>query len=71
VTPAAVVEFSEDAILTNNLDGVTTSWNQGVKRPFGYTGEEAIGKPVTILIPADRHDEEPTILVRIRHGERI
>ena len=68
---AAIVESSEDAILTKNLDGVITSWNHGAERLFGYAAEEAIGKPVTLLIPADRHDEEPTILARIRRGERI
>jgi PAS domain S-box-containing protein len=68
---AAIVESSEDAVLTKDLDGVITSWNQGAQRLFGYMPEEAIGKPGTILIPADRHDEEPTILARIRRGERV
>ena len=68
---AAIVESSDDAILTKDLDGVITSWNQGATRLFGYAAEETIGKPVTLLIPAERHDEEPTILARIRRGERI
>lgn len=68
---AAIVESSDDAILTKDLNGVITSWNQGAQRLFGYTAEEAIGKPVTMLIPEERHDEEPTILGRIRRGERI
>ena len=68
---AAIVEFSDDAVLTKDLNGVITSWNHGATRLFGYTAEETIGKPVTILIPAERHDEEPTILARIRRGERI
>jgi len=68
---AAIVESSEDAVLTKDLDGVITSWNQGAQRLFGYTAEEAIGKPVTILIPRDRQDEEPAILARVRRGERI
>ncbi len=68
---AAIVEFSDDAVLTKDLNGVITSWNHGATRLFGYTPEEAIGKPVTILIPTERHDEEPTILGRIRRGERI
>ena len=68
---AAIVESSEDAVLTKDLNGVITSWNHGATRIFGYTAEETIGKPVTILIPAERHDEEPTILGRIRRGERI
>lgn len=68
---ASVVEFSDDAIITKNLDGVVTSWNRGAERLFGYKAEEAIGKPITILIPHDRQDEEHEILGRIRGGERI
>jgi PAS domain S-box-containing protein len=68
---AAIVESSDDAILTKDLNGTITSWNQGAERLFGYTDEEVIGKPVTILMPADRHDEEPAILARIQRGERI
>jgi PAS domain S-box-containing protein len=67
----SIVENSDDAIVTKNLDGIISSWNQSAERIFGYTVEEAIGKPVTILIPLERHDEEPEILSRIRHGERI
>jgi PAS domain S-box-containing protein len=68
---ASVVESSEDSIITKNLDGIITSWNKAAERVFGYTAQEAVGKPITILIPTDRHDEEPTILARIRRGERI
>jgi PAS domain S-box-containing protein len=68
---SAVVESSDDAIITKNLDGIITSWNKAAERVFGYRAEEAVGKSVTILIPLDRHDEEPTILERIRRGERI
>jgi PAS domain S-box-containing protein len=68
---AAIVETSEDAILTKDLDGIITSWNQGATELFGYSAEEAIGKSVTMLIPADRRDEEPSILARIRAGERM
>jgi len=68
---AAIVESSEDAIVSKNLDGVITSWNTGAERIFGYTPEEAVGQPITILIPPDRQDEERTILTRIRRGERI
>ncbi|MFY9624749.1 MAG: PAS domain S-box protein [Rhodoplanes sp.] len=68
---AAIVESSDDAILAKDLNGVIVSWNEGAERLFGYTQDEAVGKPVTILIPADRHDEEPAILARIRRGERI
>jgi PAS domain S-box-containing protein len=54
-----------------NLDGIITSWNKSAERLFGHTAEETIGKAVTILIPPERHDEEPGILARIRFGERI
>ena len=54
-----------------NLDGIIMSWNQGAERLFGYTADEAIGKPVTMLIPVDRQDEEPSILARIRRGEHV
>jgi PAS domain S-box-containing protein len=68
---AAIVESSDDAIVSKDLNGVIKSWNQGAERLFGYSAEEAIGQSVTILIPDDRHDEEPGILARIRRGERI
>jgi PAS domain S-box-containing protein len=68
---AEIVESSEDAILSKNLDGIITSWNRGAEQLFGYAAEEVIGKSVTILIPADRQDEEPNILARLRRGERI
>jgi PAS domain S-box-containing protein len=67
----SIVESSDDAIVSKNLDGVITSWNRGAERIFGYTAEEAIGKPITIIIPLDRQDEERTILTQIRRGERI
>jgi PAS domain S-box-containing protein len=68
---AAIVESSDDAIVSKNLDGVITSWNKGAERIFGYSAEEAIGQPITIVIPHDRLDEELAILTRIRRGERI
>jgi PAS domain S-box-containing protein len=68
---AAIVETSDDAIISKDLDGVITSWNRGAARLFGYTAREAIGRPVTLLIPAERLDEEPGILQRIRDGLRI
>jgi two-component system, chemotaxis family, CheB/CheR fusion protein len=68
---AAVVESSDDAIVTKTLDGVITSWNQAAERMYGYTAAEAIGKPVTMLIPRDRLDEEPAIIERLRKGEKI
>ena len=67
----AVAETSEDAIVMKDLDGVITSWNKGAERVFGYAADEVIGKPVSLLIPADRYDEEPSILARIRKGHRV
>jgi PAS domain S-box-containing protein len=67
---AAIVESSDDAIVTKDLNGIITSWNKGAERLFGYTADEAIGKPVSILIPPERDNEEPAILERIRRGER-
>ena len=67
----SIVDSSDDAIVSKNLDGVVTSWNRGAERVFGYAAEEAIGQPITIVIPKDRQDEERTILTRIRRGERI
>src|SRR3546814_879062 len=68
---AAIVESSDDAIVSKELDGITTSWNRGAERIFGYTAKEEIGQPVTILIPADRHDEEDIILASIRRGKPV
>ena len=68
---AAIVQSSEDAIIAKDLNGIITDWNEGATRLFGYAAEEAIGRSVTMLIPLDRHDEEPGILARIRRGERI
>ncbi|MGH8125608.1 MAG: PAS domain S-box protein, partial [Rhodanobacteraceae bacterium] len=68
---AEIIESSDDAIVSKNLDGIIQTWNAGAERMFGYTPEEAIGKPITILMPPDRLDEEPGILARIRRGERI
>jgi PAS domain S-box-containing protein len=68
---ASIVESSDDAIVSKNLDGIIRSWNRGAERVFGYTAQEAIGQPITIVIPKDRQDEERAILTRIRRGERI
>ena len=64
---AAIVESSDDAIVTKDLNGIISSWNKGAQRIFGYSAEEVIGKPVAILIPPDRQSEEPGILARLRH----
>ncbi|HZO22475.1 MAG TPA: PAS domain S-box protein [Steroidobacteraceae bacterium] len=68
---AAIVASSDDAIISKTLNGVILSWNKGAERMFGYTSEEAVGKPITILIPAEQLDEEPVILAKVRRGERI
>ncbi len=68
---AALVEFSEDAIISEDLNGAITSWNQGAERLFGYTEREAIGQPVTMLILEDHAGEERAILERIRKGEAV
>ena len=68
---AAIVASSDDAIISKDLNGIIRSWNQGAERLFGYTAEEAIGKPITIVIPTDRLGEEPEILGRLQRGERV
>jgi PAS domain S-box-containing protein len=67
----AVAETSQDAIVTKDLNGIITSWNKGAERIFGYEADEVIGQPVSLLSPAERHDEEPAILERIRCGQSI
>jgi PAS domain S-box-containing protein len=66
---ASIVESSDDAIASKDLDGIITSWNPGAERLFGYSAQEAVGKPMAMLIPPDRSTEEPTILARIGRGE--
>jgi PAS domain S-box-containing protein len=68
---AAIVDSSDDAIVSKNLDGIITSWNKGAEHLFGYRPEEAIGQHISFVIPADRRDEEVMILERLRRGERI
>jgi PAS domain S-box-containing protein len=68
---AAIVESSEDAIVTKDLNGIVTSWNKGAERLFGYRPREMIGKPITLLVPDDRRDEEAEILSQLRRGRRI
>jgi PAS domain S-box-containing protein len=65
---AAIVSSSDDAIISKTLDGIITSWNAGAERLFGYSAGEAIGRPILMLIPEERHDEEQRILDRIRKG---
>jgi PAS domain-containing protein len=68
---AAIVSSSDDAIVSKTLDGTILSWNAGAERMFGYSAAEATGRPITLIIPPDRLDEERAILERIRSGERI
>jgi PAS domain S-box-containing protein len=68
---AAIVETSDDAIVSKTLEGIITTWNKGAERIFGYTAAEVIGKSITILIPSERADEEPAILRKLTRGERV
>ena len=68
---ASIVESSEDAIISKTLDGIVTSWNMGAERTFGYTADEVIGKPIGILIPQDRVEEESQIIERVKQGEHV
>ena len=68
---AAIVESSEDAIVSKSLDGTIRSWNRGAERIFGYTADQAIGRHITLIIPPERHSEEAAILARISRGQRI
>lgn len=68
---AAIVESTHDAVIAKDLNGTITNWNPGAQQLYGYKAEEVIGKPVAILIPPDRPDEEPAILAKLRRGERI
>jgi len=68
---ASIVESCDDAIVSKDLNGIIATWNKGAERLFGYLAAEVTGKPITILIPPERHDEETQILRRIRSGERI
>jgi PAS domain S-box-containing protein len=68
---AAIVESSEDAIISKDLNGIITSWNSGAERIFGYTAAEIIGQPVSTLTAPDRLDEMPEILSKIKQGLRV
>jgi PAS domain S-box-containing protein len=68
---AAIVESSDDAIISKNLDGIITSWNPAAERMYGYTAQEAVGQPIYLIIPEDRKREDEEIIARLRRGEKI
>ena len=68
---AAIIDSSDDAIISKSLSGIITSWNKSAERVFGYAAEEAVGQHITLIVPPDRRDEETMILDRLRRGERI
>jgi PAS domain S-box-containing protein len=68
---AAIVESSEDAIISKSLEGIVTSWNEGARRLFGYSAEEMLGQPGSRIIPAEHSEEEVQIFARLRRGERV
>jgi PAS domain S-box-containing protein len=71
LSSAAIVDSSEDAIVSKTLEGIITNWNASAERLFGYTASEAIGQHISLIIPFDRRDEETVIIERIKRGERI
>ena len=68
---AAIVESSDDAIISESLDGLVVSWNAGAERVFGYSAGEMMGRPISLLLPAELQHEEPQILDLIEHGKRV
>ena len=68
---AAIVKSTDDAIFSKSLEGIILSWNQGAQNLFGYTASEAVGRPITIIVPDELHDEERDILSRLRNGQHI
>src|SRR5690606_33260263 len=68
---AAIIDSSDDAIISKDLDGIITSWNAGAARLYGYTADEVLGRPVSMLAPEEQADEIPAIMARLRRGERV
>jgi PAS domain S-box-containing protein len=68
---AAIVDSSDDAIVSKTLEGIITSWNRGAEKVFGYSAAEVIGQPIMLIIPPERHGEEANVLAHIRRGEKI
>ncbi len=68
---AAVVESSDDAIITQSLNGIIQTWNRAAERMFGYSADEALGRPISMLIPPERIDEEDGAVERIRRGDEL
>ncbi len=68
---AAIIDSSDDAIVSKTLEGVITSWNRGAEKMFGYSAAEAIGQNIKLIIPLERHAEEDDVLAHIRRGEKI
>ena len=68
---AAIVDSSDDAIVSKTLEGIITSWNRGAEQLFGYTAAEAVGQSILLIVPPDRHDEEREVLARIRRGDAV
>src|SRR5216110_754864 len=68
---AAIVDSSDDAIVSKTFDGLITSWNRAAERMFGWTAAEAVGRSISIVVPPENLAEEEDILTRIRHGEKI
>ena len=68
---AAIVESSDDAIISKTLAGTITSWNRGAEILYGYSAAEAVGQPISLIIPPERPSELPAIMERLRRGERI